>query len=251
MINSEEKKLSPRHRSKIGGLLIVFLAMSTSAFAQQFGLSFSYFIPKNGYFSTPISPFSIRGVGVDLNRFIAIETGASLYRMSGLNVKGLPFESKDALVGPNFTILVPVELVFQLKGSSVQFDIKGGVFGFYGFDQKVNYGNFDRAIRKYENWAVTNSHFSFDNKPGWGYHAGAELTIYVTQQLGISLETNYLMGDSKFPLSGSYTGGNASLETKQVEYRDAKIDLTGLEFSIGVIIDSGGGGPAPKKKRRW
>ena len=121
---------------------------------------------------------------------------------------------------------------------------------FYGFDQKINYGNFDRAIRKYENWQVTNSHFSFDNKPGWGYHAGAELTIYVTQQLGISLETNYLMGDSMFPLKGSYTGGNASLETKQVEYTDAKIDLTGLEFSIGVIIDSGGGGPAPKKKKR-
>ncbi len=27
-----------------------------------------------------------------------------------------------------------------------------------------------------------------------------ELTVYVTQQVGISIETNYLMGDSKFPL---------------------------------------------------
>ena len=236
---------------RFGAILLFFvLLINTSAVGQQFGLSFSYFIPKNGYFSTPISPFSIRGLGVDLNRFIAIETGASLYRMSGLNMKDLPFETKDALVGPNFTILVPVELVFQLKGQTVEFDVKGGVFGFYGFDQKINYGNLDRAIRKYENWEVANSHFSFDNKPGWGYHAGAELTIYVTQQLGISLETNYLMGDSKFPLTGSYTGGNASLETKQAEYSDAKIELTGLEFSIGVIIDSGGGAPAPKKKKR-
>lgn len=169
--------------------------------------------------------------------------------MSGLNVKDLPFETKDPLVGPNFTILVPAELVIQLKGSSVEFDIKGGVFGFYGFGQKINYGNFDRAIRKYEGWDVANSDFTYENKPGWGYHAGAELTVYVTQQVGVSIETNYLMGQSKFPLKGSYAGGNDTLETKAVEYPDAKIDLTGLEFSIGLIFNSGQGG-GPKKRRR-
>jgi hypothetical protein len=231
-------------------ILLIFLLSATAGFGQQFGLSFSYFIPKDGYFSTPISPFSIRGLGVDLNRFIALETGASLYRMSGLNIKDLPFDTKEALVGPNFTILIPAEIVFQLKGSSVEFDIKGGVFGFYGFGQKINYGNFDKAIRKYENWEVANSHFSYKNKPGWGYLFGAELTVYVTQQLGISLESNYLMGDSRFPLNGAYIGGSTTIETKQVDYPDAKIDLTGLEFSIGVIFDSGQGSPAKKRKRR-
>lgn len=230
-------------------LLLLFFIISNSAQAQEFGLSFSYFIPKNGYFSTPISPFSIRGLGFDITRFLALETGASLYRMSGLNVKDLPFETKDPLVGPNFTILVPAELVIQLKGSSVEFDIKGGVFGFYGFGQKINYGNFDRAIRKYEGWEVANSDFSYENKPGWGSHVGAELTVYVTQQVGVSIETNYLMGQSKFPLKGSYAGGNDTLETKAVEYPDAKIDLTGLEFSIGLIFNSGQGG-GPKKRRR-
>lgn len=228
---------------------LLFLVSATS-YAQEFGLSFSYFIPKNGYFSTPISPFSIRGIGVDLNRFIALETGASLYRMSGLNVKDLPFETKDPLVGPNFTILVPAELVFQLKGSSVEFDIKGGLFGFYGFSQKINYGNFDRAIRTFENWQVANSEFTYKNKPGWGYHAGVELTVYATQQVGVSIEVNYLMGESGLPLQGNYTGGNANLETKSVEYADAKIDLTGLEFSIGLIFGGGqSGGPAKKRRR--
>lgn len=231
-------------------ILFLFVAISTCASAQEFGLSFSYFLPKNGYFSTPISPFSIRGLGVDLNRFIALETGASLYRMSGLNMKDLPFETKDPLVGPNFTILVPAEIVFQLKGSSVEFDIKGGVFGFYGFDQRIDYGNMDRAIRKYEGWEVANSDLDFKNKPGWGYHGGVELTVYVTQQLGVSLETNYLVGASKFPLKGSYTGGDTSLETKMVDYTDAKIDLTGLEFSIGLIFNSSQGGGPPKRKRR-
>jgi len=232
------------------GLSFLFVLACSTVQAQQFGLSFSYFIPKNGYFSTPISPFSIRGLGFDINRFLAIETGGSLYRMSGLGVKDLPFETKDAIVGPNFTLLVPVELVIQLKGSRVEFDIKGGAFGFYGFSQKINYGNLDRAIRKDMNWQVVNSDFTFKNKPGWGYHAGAELTIYVTQQVGVSLETNYLMGQSKFPLTGSFTGGNTTLETRQVSYDNAKIDLTGLEFSIGLIFDSGQGKAGPPKKKR-
>ncbi len=206
--------------------------------AQDVGLSFSYFIPRNGYFSTPISPFSIRGLGVNLNRYLAIETGASLYRMSGLNIIHLPFESKDALLGPNFTLFVPVELVIQFQGKQVEFDIKAGGFAFYGFDQKLNYGNFDRAIRTFENWDVTNSSLKFSNNPGFGYHVGAELTFNVTRQFGISLETNYLMGSAKFPLTGSYTGGTMTdpLETISVDYKDAKVDFTGLEFSIGIIF---------------
>ena len=229
-------------------LLVFILAIGWESRAQDFGLSFSYFIPKNGYFSTPVSPFSIRGLGFDITRFLALETGASLYRMSGLNVKDLPFESKNPLVGPNFTIFVPVELVIQLKGEQVEFDIKGGAFGFYGFSQKINYGNFDRALRTYENWSVANSELTFKNKPGWGYHAGAELTLYVTQQFGISLEGNYLVGGSALPLKGTYTGGNATLETKNIDYADAKVDFTGVEVSIGVIMTTGSGRP-PKRRR--
>jgi len=216
----------------------VLLAMGIShgVTAQEVGLSFSYFIPRNGYFSTPISPFSIRGIGVNLNKYIALETGASLYRMSGLNIMDLPFDTKDALLGPNFTLFVPAELVFQLKGQNVEFDIKGGGFAFYGFDNKMNYGNLDRAIRQYENWSVANSTVVYDNHPGFGYHFGAEVTFYVTRQLGISIETNYLMGKAKFPLTGTYSGGTNSIETVSFDYPDAKVDFTGLEFSIGVIF---------------
>lgn len=235
---------------KICKCLAILVLVSGSLKAQELGLSFSYFIPKNGYFSTPISPFSIRGIGVNLNNFIALETGASLYRMSGLNVKDLPFESKNPLVGPNFTIFIPAEIVFQLKGTNVQFDIKGGAFAFYGFDQKINYGNMDRAIRDFYNLDVANASLSFSNKPGYGYHAGVELTVYVTQQVGISIESNYLMGQSNFPLSGNYIGGSdTSITTVPVNFADAKIDLTGVEFSFGLIFNSGGGGP-PKKRRR-
>jgi hypothetical protein len=216
--------------------LLITCSLVIGAQAQEVGLSFSYFIPRNGYFSTPISPFSLRGIGFNINRFIALETGASLYRMSGLSIKDLPFETKDPILGPNFTIFVPVELVFQLKGNGVEFDIKGGGFAFYGFDNKINYGNLDRAIREFEGWSVANSTVSFKNNPGFGYHAGIEFIFDVTRQFGILLEANYLMGLAKFPLDGSYTGGNTALETKAINYEDAKIDFTGFEISIGVIF---------------
>lgn len=235
---------------KTARILIFLLAISSVVNAQEFGLSFSYFIPKNGYFSTPISPFSIRGVGVNLTNYLALETGASLYRMTGLNLKDLPFESKDPLIGPNFTIFVPAELVIMLKAGQVEFDIKGGGFFFYGFANKIDYGNFDRAIRKYEAWDVANADFTFGNKPGFGYHAGAELTLYITSQVGISFETNYLVGQSSFPIEGTYTGGDSgSLETVDVDYKDAKVDFTGLEFSVSLLFDTGGG-PAPGKKKK-
>lgn len=218
--------------------LAIGLSMS-SLQAQEVGLSFSYFLPKNGYFSTPISPFSLRGVGVDLNRYFALQTGFSLYRMSGLNIKDIEdFESKDALVGPNFTLMVPVEGVLQFVGQRQEFRLKAGVFGFLTFDNKLNNGNIDKAIRGFENWDVANSSFDFDNKPGFGYFFGAEYVFFVTRQWGLSLEANYWFGDSEFALSGTYTGGNMAgpLMTREVDYDNAKLDLTGLELSIGIII---------------
>jgi hypothetical protein len=222
-------------------LIAAFSLLNLFASAQDVGLSFSYFIPRNGYFSTPISPFSFRGVGVSLNRFIAVETGVSLYRMSGMNMVDLPLETKDPLLGPNFTLFVPAELVLEFKGKQAEFDIKGGGFAFYGFDQRLNLGNFDRAIRTFEGWDVANSDLSFNNNPGFGLLAGIELTFPVTRQFSVALEINYLLGTAKFPLSGSYTGGTTTtgLETVNVDYQDGKVDFTGLEFSIGIIFGSG------------
>ena len=236
---------------KLTYVVLVMVFTTSLAHAQQFGVSFSYFIPKNGYLSTPISPFSIRGVGVNLTDFLSLETGGSLYRMSGLNLKGLPFESKSPLIGPNFTIFVPAELVLMLKAGKVELDLKGGGFFFYSFDNKLNYGNFDRAIRTYEDLEVVNSDLRFTSKPGFGYHAGAELTVYVTDQVGVSFETNYLVGQADFPVNGSYTGSDSggTLSTQEIDYRDAKIDFTGLEFAISLIFDTGGG-PAPGKKSK-
>ncbi len=241
---------------KILFALCFFWVLATPARGQDVGLSFSYFIPRNGDFSTPISPFSIRGLGVNLNRFVALQTGASLYRMAGLSIIDTPLESNHSFLGPNFTILVPAELVIQLAGKQVQLDLKGGGFFFYGFDQGLNYGNIDRAIKKYKSWDVANADFSFENNPGFGYHFGTELTLPVTGQVKVSLEVNYLMGTAPFPLKGSYSGGvfNGTSETITADFKDAKVDFTGLEFSIGLIFSGGGGaggkGPPRGKGRK-
>ena len=230
---------------------IIIFFISLQASAQEFGLSFSYFIPKNGDFSTPISPFSFRGVGVNMGKYFALETGITLYRMSGLNMKDIPFKSDHSLVGPNFTFFVPGELVIQFPANGFEFDIKGGGFVFYGLNQKLNYGNLDRAIRTMEGWDVVNSQFAFKNGPGYGIHAGVELNVDVTKQFGVSLEVNYLVGASGLPLTGSYSGGTLGGPnvTKNVEYKDAKVDFTGIEVSLGVFMKSNGGPQKPKRRR--
>lgn len=227
-------------------LLIFSIGVSINAQSQDVGMSFSYFIPKNGYFSTPISPFSLRGLGVNLNDYFGIQSGFSLYRMSGLNVIDMPFESEKPIIGPTFTILVPLEGVIQLAGQQWEFNIKAGGFAFYSFDQKLNYGNLDEAIRSYEGWVVANSEFDFDNNIGFGYHFGAEYIYYVNKQFGISLEGNYFIGGSDLGLNGTYRGGNLDAGNNFIyqqrmneNYTESKVDLTGLEISIGVIITGG------------
>ena len=102
--------------------ILLFVTLASSAKAQDVGLSFSYFIPKNGYFSVPVTPFSIRGVGFDLTRFFAIESGFTLYRMSGMGVKGMPYESKNPLIGPFFSLMVPLEGVITFDFNNFAVD---------------------------------------------------------------------------------------------------------------------------------
>ncbi|NMM48956.1 hypothetical protein [Marinigracilibium pacificum] len=217
-------------------LLLIFISIGSKA--QNVAVSFSYFFPKEGYPSVPVSPFSIRGLGFDLNDYFAIQTGGTLYLLSGMQIKDLPLESKKPLSGPSFTVMVPVELMLSLQTQQMDFNFKGGVFGFFNIWQKLNTGNIDRAIRNYENWEVANSDIDFKQKPGWGFHGGAEVVFYPNNKYGISLEGIYYLGGANIPLSGSYTGGNSgdTFQTINVDYKDAIFDFTGFELSIGVII---------------
>lgn len=225
----------------VGFLFIVALttAVPSKGMAQDFGLSFSYFIPKNGYFSVPITPFSLRGLGIDINRFISLETGFTLYRMSGMAVRDLPFDSKKPLIGPFFTVMVPAELVISLDLGGPIFKLKGGGFGFFHFDTRVNEGNLEQELLQYTGWEILNSSYSARNTFGYGYLFGAELLFYLTNKFGLSLEAYYMSGFSSLDMKGSYRGipKDGDPITHVLEnFPDARLDYTGYEFSIGVIF---------------
>ena len=220
-------------------LIICLISASPTIQSQDFGLSFSYFIPKNGYFSVPVTPFSIRGVGFDINRFFAIESGFTLYRISGMGVKGLPYESKNPLIGPFFSLMVPLEAVITFNFDNQAFKLKGGGFLFYNFDTNINEGNLDRELKEYLGWEVLNSDMSVTNNIGYGYHFGAEYIIYFSKKFGVSLEAYYLSGSSPLDMKGTYKGipenGDMIVE-EPADFKDAQLDFTGYELSIGILF---------------
>jgi len=233
-------RFSSRKNARVAtlGIIMLLSAIKTSQ-GQDLGLSFSYFIPKNGYFSVPVTPFSIRGVGFDLTKNIALESGFTLYRISGMGVKNLPWESEKPLIGPFFSILVPAELVFTVFFENQAFKVKGGGFAFYNFGTNINEGNLDRELLEYTGWEVLNSDFQVSNLPGFGYHFGAEYIIYLSKKFGISLEAYYLAGQTKLEMRGTYKGlpqDATSLTEETVEYDEAMLDFTGYELSIGLLF---------------
>ena len=152
----------------------------------------------------------------------------------------ITFESKDPLMGPFFSLMVPMDVVLEARAGNLIFRIKGGGFAFYNFDNRINYGNLDRVIANHEGWDVVNADFTFDNGLGYGYRFGAEMVVYITNQFGINVEVNYYVGGSPVKFRGAYTGGsfNDQLSVVEVDYPDSKLDFTGFELTLGVLIRS-------------
>ena len=222
----------------IVSLLLIIFSFGVSA--QDIGVSASFFLPKNGYFSAPISPLSIRGVTLLGNNYFSIDIGGSLYRMSGMNIIGVPFETKEAMVGPFFNIMVPLEAVLHLGNKTSCILFKGGGFAFYNLGTKLNYGAIDRAIRDELQLEIVNSDFDFDNTLGYGYEFGIEYIQYLNRQFGITLGANYYIGGANLNLKGTVKGSDASgnFYEESVDYKDARLDYTGLEISIGILFSS-------------
>ncbi|WP_422361083.1 hypothetical protein [Reichenbachiella sp.] len=215
-------------------LALVFLSLS----AKSQGVSASFIIPKDGYFSAPVSPLSVRGLGLSFG-LLGIETGASLYNMPGLPMTGLPFEADEPLTGPHWSILVPLQLSLTLDSDAMSVKFLGGGFGMGHIAPQINYGNMDRAIREYEGWDVANADLEAENKLGFGWMAGVELAFHVNDKFSITTEVQYLKGDSGAAVTGSYTGGSigGNIETRTVDYSEAVTALEGVEISLGVKMN--------------
>lgn len=211
--------------------LLALIIASISAHGQ--GVSFSYLFPKNSKIAAPISPFSIRGIGI--GEKAGIETGATLYFIPGLPIDQLPFSSEKALMDTHYAILSPVELFFRIQLGKTIFKGMAGGFGWWSILPKINEGNLDRAIRSYENWDVANSNFELKNKLGFGWIGGFELEFKVSRKFSLTTEIQYLSGKSNAAISGDYAGGNIgeSIETKSLPTTKGQTLLQGLEISIG------------------
>lgn len=216
-------------------LVLVLCALGRVSFGQ--GLSFSYLVPNKGYLSAPISPFSIRGVGYYFGS-VGIETGGSVYSMTGLEMDRLPFEAERPLAGPHFSLLVPVELAFKLESKIVTWKVRGGAAGIWHLNPRLNEGNFDRALRKYEGWDVANATATIDASFGLGWIVGTSFEWHISRQFSVSTEFSYLSVPANAALLGSYVGGSMAgpLETRTIDFSDARINLEGLEVSVGVTL---------------
>ena len=221
---------------KITILVLATLIITANSNAQKVGASFSYFLPKNGYFSIPVAPLSFKDLGMKFSDFVGITSGFTLYRFSGMNVKGLPFETKSPIMGPFFATMIPLLLKIIIPTNSFKIELKAGGFAYYSFANHVIYGNLNPEIAKNQGWDIASSNLSFKNKFGFGYRYGGSYTHYINRKLGVVVGAFYYNGASDLNLSGTTSGGDIGgiIETKTVDYSGSQLDFRGLELSFGV-----------------
>ncbi|MFT6856035.1 MAG: hypothetical protein ACJA0X_002012 [Cyclobacteriaceae bacterium] len=214
--------------------LIFLLLITYQSYSQ--GVAFSYFIPKNGEIAAPISPFSIRGIGI--GKTIGIETGASFYFIPGLPAKDLPLSTTESIFGPLYTFLIPLQLFLDIPMGPARLKFTGGGFSWYNLAAKINNGNLDKALRKHTDWDVVNSDYHFKNQIGWGLISGLEIEFQITKSAALSIQTQYLKGSTKTPMKGSFSGGDlgGNITTSTLDFTKAKASLEGLEISIGISL---------------
>lgn len=222
------------------GMLFCFPVKKSSA--QDFGASFSYFFPRNGQFSVPVAPLSIRGLGLKFGDNFSLTTGISLYRVSGMGVTGVPFEQRNSIIGPSLPLMMPLQANIIISSGPNVYKFRGGVFGFYNFGTEINHGNLDRALLEHTGWESLNSRVGVESNFGSGYIVGFDYINYIRENIGIKLGGSYLMGGADIKMKGNYTGFPESgdeLHYVPVDYPDSRLDFTGLELTIGVVVKQG------------
>ena len=226
---------------KLLPLLLVGLLCFTPdlAKAQELGASFSFFLPRKGKFASPVAPLSIRGLGVSIGNSFSLQTGFSVYRMAGLDIKNLPYRNDiGPLTDPFFSLMVPLEGVIKVRMGAVKVGLRGGGFFFTNSDPGLHYGNLNQAIMATNNWDIATSQFDVTRKSGFGLLYGGDLTIYIADGLGIKLSAMYLEAEGDYGMVGTVTGGviAQNITTYDADHSDAKLDYTGLELGLGVVF---------------
>lgn len=215
-------------------LISAVLALFTVTSAHAIKLTFSYFVPFGGNFSTPVAPVGFDDLGVTFGDYFGISTGLNLYNIGGMNVKGIPNFSMSAAGTTSFLSLnIPLYLKIILPMNVVKIELKGGGFAFYNFGLALN-KDFDAALARAYGYDTLVSSFRTDNNIGFGWRAGGDITVYVTKNIGIMIGANYLSGASTLNIQGQYTATRGTTVIPgTVNYSQAYVDYTGLTLTIG------------------
>lgn len=198
-------------------------------------LNFAYFIPFNGGFASPIAPVGFDDLGFTFGDYFGISTGLVLYNVGGMAIKGIEgLQVNGASTGPFASLNIPLYLKIILPLDFIKFELKGGGFVFYNFGVALN-KSFDAGLAKLLGYDTLVSSFQFDNNIGIGWRAGAEITVFITKNIGIVAGANFLSGFSVMNIRGQYTATTGTTVVPgTVNYPNAFLDYTGIVVSIGV-----------------
>ncbi|MBN2778341.1 MAG: hypothetical protein JXR36_11895 [Bacteroidales bacterium] len=208
-----------------------------SAFSQSVG--FSYFFPKNGYFSNPVAPVNF-SLPIKFGNFLQISPGIGLSNIGGMSMTGFPeeYNSNIALIGPFQSLELSLIPAIVLPFKTVKFDFSGGVFGFATFNPKLIEGNFNDMYSNAKDFDFVNTASTIDKKPiGWGFVFGGKFRFKVTKLVWGYIGANYYMGEQKMALNGNYNGvKNNTVTTGTFSFPDASLLYHGLQISVGAVF---------------
>jgi hypothetical protein len=233
--------------AKLVVLSLLFLLLTVLT-AQGIGVSFSYFLPRNGMFSHPVPPLSLRDIGVDIGRYLGVAGSLSLYSMRGMGIKdssGTPIDTDGPIVGPFLSVLSSAVGKVTLPIQKLKIEASGGIFGCYNIDPPLMTGTLDRYLVSatpptiYE--AVSSS-ISAGGNWAWGWVFGGKVTYFVKGQIGIAAGANYYLGGGDLKLSGGYVAAEAdstpvTIPDLPANLQNAYLDYTGLEIILGIEIE--------------
>ncbi|MDD2385966.1 MAG: hypothetical protein PHP52_04215 [Bacteroidales bacterium] len=206
-------------------------------FSQSVG--FSYFFPKNGYFSNPIAPINI-SLPIKFGKYLQISPGIGLSNIGGMSMSGFPtqYKSNIPLVGSFQSFEINVLPGFVLPFKNIKFEISGGGFAFTSFNTKIIYGNFNNMIAQANNYDFVNTNVSIDKDFfGYGFIFGSKISFRVRNSVWGYIGANYYMGSQKMALEGNYTAVKNNLITSHdFSFPETKILYHGLQISVGAIF---------------
>jgi hypothetical protein len=220
-------------------ITLIFLSVIGIGCSFSQSIGFSYFFPKNGYFSNPVAPVNF-SLPLKFGNFFQISPGIGLSNIGGMSMTGFPTEynSERPLVGPFQSLELNLIPAIVLPFNSVKFDFAGGVFGFTSFSSKIMQGNFNNMMAEANNYDFVDTNLNIDKKAlGWGYVFGFKISFKVTDSAWGYIGANYYMGEQKMALNGQYSGVTGStITTGNFDFPDASIMYHGLQVTIGGML---------------